>query len=150
MRLLDTSILVRLRDANDPRHDQCKAIFGSFERDARETVLAAQVLIEYSVVATRPAGAHGLGLSPAQADADLANFLRLLPCVAEPPDVLARWRKLVVSTGTRGRPSHDARLVAVMDAHGITELVTLNPTDFVRYAHIKVLSPAAALPAAGQ
>lgn len=145
MRLLDTSILVRLRNANDPHHEECTALFASFVHEARATVLAAQVLIEYWVVATRPAGSNGLGLSPAQADTDVGNFLRLLACLPEPPDVLSRWRELVVSTGTCGRPSHDARLIAVMDAHGVSELITLNPSDFRRFPHIRLLTPAMAL-----
>ena len=117
--LLDTSVLVRLRDHDSPHHRSCVLLVESLAADARQAILATQVLIEYWVVATRPKGVNGLGLAPAEADQDVQRFLDILPCPPEPHDVLARWRSLVTQTETRGRPAHDARLVAVMDAWGI-------------------------------
>jgi len=35
----------------------------------------------------------------------------------------------------------DTRLVALMVAHGITHLLTLNPTDFARYSEITAVTP---------
>jgi hypothetical protein len=40
---------------------------------------------------------------------------------------------------------HDARLVALMMAHGLSHLLTLNPADFQRYPGITALSPSAVL-----
>jgi hypothetical protein len=37
---------------------------------------------------------------------------------------------------------HDARLVAAMLAHGVPQILTLNPRDFQRYTEITVLHPA--------
>jgi len=42
-----------------------------------------------------------------------------------------------------GKPSHDARLVAAMLAHGVTHILTFNDTDFRRYAGITPVVPAA-------
>lgn len=147
--LLDTSVLVRLRDLDSPHRPSSILLLESLAADARGAVLATQVLIEYWVVATRPKGVNGLGLTPAEADQDLQRFLDILPCPPEPPDVLPRWRSLVKQSETRGRPAHDARLVAVMDAWGITDLVTLNPADFVRFPHVRCLTPDQALSGAG-
>jgi hypothetical protein len=36
---------------------------------------------------------------------------------------------------------HDARLVAVMRVHGLTHVLTFNPTDFTRYPGITVVRP---------
>jgi hypothetical protein len=55
------------------------------------------------------------------------------------PDILAiyrLWRLLVDSYSVIGRQVYDARLVAVMQAHGITHLLTLDSTDFRRYSAI--------------
>jgi predicted nucleic acid-binding protein len=148
--LLDTSILVRLRDQDSPDHPACLQLWGELAADARGAVLATQVLIEYWVVATRPKGTNGLGLDPVDADGDVSRFLKILPCLPEPPDVLVRWRHLVASTGTRGRPAHDARLVAVMDAYGISELVTINAADFHRFSHIRTRLPGDIVSADGE
>jgi len=45
----------------------------------RGICLCAQVLIEYWVVATRPASRNGFGLTPAEAEADIMELRRLLP-----------------------------------------------------------------------
>lgn len=36
--------------------------------------------------------------------------------------------------GVRGKPAHDARLVAAMRLHGITRILTFNVGDYARYA----------------
>ena len=55
--------------------------------------------------------------------------------------MLARWRKLVATTDTRGRPAHDARLIAVMEAFDVADLITLNPQHFSRFQQIRCLTP---------
>ena len=144
--LLDTSVLVRLRDKDSAEHADCASLLRSLDFAIHDRVLCAQVLIEYWVVATSPRNVNGLGLTPAEANADLSDFLSLIPCLPEPPDVLARWRELVTTTGTRGRPAHDARLVAVMDAFGINDLITLNAEHFRRFDRVRCHTPADALP----
>ncbi|MGB7157681.1 MAG: type II toxin-antitoxin system VapC family toxin [Tepidisphaeraceae bacterium] len=140
--LLDTSVLLRVSDRASAEHATCIALLQSLEAPNHEKVICTQVLIEYWVVATRPIEVNGLGISPAEANSHLSDFLNLMPCLAEPPDVLARWRTLVAMTNTRGRPAHDARLVAVMTAHGITDLVTLNAPHFGRFPQVRCYTPA--------
>jgi hypothetical protein len=41
----------------------------------------------------------------------------------------------------RGRQVHDTRLVALMQAHGVVELLSLNPGDFRRYTEIQCRTP---------
>jgi predicted nucleic acid-binding protein len=48
---------------------------------------------------------------------------------------------MVVQHGIQGVQVHDARLVAWMQAYGITHIVTLNTADFARYPGITALSP---------
>jgi predicted nucleic acid-binding protein len=55
--------------------------------------------------------------------------------------VRERWLDLCSRYGVSGRSAHDARLVALMLAHGLTHLLTLNSADFARYAEITAVTP---------
>jgi predicted nucleic acid-binding protein len=61
------------------------------------------------------------------------------------------WRRIVVAYQVSGKSSHDARLVAAMNVHGITQVLTFNVKDFARYPGIQAIHPrdaaAVALPA---
>ncbi len=43
----------------------------------------------------------------------------------------------------QGKAAHDARLVAAMQKHGVSQLLTFNGADFRRYLEIEVLDPEA-------
>jgi predicted nucleic acid-binding protein len=61
------------------------------------------------------------------------------------PDSLAtfqEWRRLVVAHSVKGVEVHDAKLVASMNVHGVTHLLTFNVSDFKRYPGIVAVSPA--------
>jgi predicted nucleic acid-binding protein len=58
------------------------------------------------------------------------------------PSLYDEWRRLIVAHGVSGKKTHDARLVAAMTVHHITQLLTFNSDDFSRYASITVLHPA--------
>lgn len=59
----------------------------------------------------------------------------------EAPAILPRWLNLVEKHAVSGRQVHDTRIVAVMQAHGVTHLLTLNPKDFQRYPGVTVIEP---------
>ena len=143
--LVDTNILLRWSDAESPEHDIClRAVDHLFER--QEGVYScAQVLIEYWAVSTRPPAVNGLGFSIVEAAKRLSRFDETLQCLPEPADIAQRWRKIVMDYGVSGKQAHDARLVALMLSHGITQLLTLNTPDFARYPEITPLTPAEAL-----
>jgi predicted nucleic acid-binding protein len=48
----------------------------------------------------------------------------------------------VIQYRVSGKPAHDARLVAAMQVHGLTSILTFDRTGFSRYAGIKVVHPA--------
>jgi hypothetical protein len=56
-------------------------------------------------------------------------------------DVYSEWRRLVTEHAVRGAKVHDARLVAAMAVHGVTEVLTLNTSDFARYPGITAVHP---------
>jgi predicted nucleic acid-binding protein len=142
MRILtDTNVPIRALDREDPRHAICAAALRTLSTSEHELYLCAQVLIEYWAVATRPRNVNGLGLEPDVVDASIRELEAALVLLPEPPDIAARWRELARRYTVRGRQVHDAHLVALMLAHGVTNLLTLNGADFARYPEITCLSP---------
>lgn len=139
--LTDTNILLRARDSQSAAHEACREALHRLNVRSESVYICAQVYIEYWSVATRPLSVNGLGLEPADVERELRVFDGMFVYLSEPPDLLDRWRALVSQHQVRGRQVHDARLVAVMDAHGIDTLLTLNTADFARYAHITCVSP---------
>jgi predicted nucleic acid-binding protein len=140
--LVDTNIFLRVKQPSSIHHAQCIAALDKLRGGTEPAHTCAQVWIEYWAVLTRPLANNGLGFAPELADADMDGIQTWFPVLPEPPDIAARWRDIVRRYGVSGRQGHDARIVAVMLAHGIENLVTLNGADFARYAGITVLTPA--------
>ena len=106
-----------------------------------------QVLYEFWVVTTRPTSAvGGLGRTPAAVDREINAILAGFPLFPDTPAVFPEWRALVRTHAVSGKPSHDARLVALMQAHTITHILTLNGADFARYPGITAIPPASLAP----
>lgn len=124
--LVDANVLVRLRDKASPFHDPCMALYRAVAARRTDVRICAQTLIEFWVVATRPVAANGMGLTPAEADVDVSDFLTVFELMPEPAGIARTWHELVVRFAVSGKPAHDARLVAFMQCHGIAEIVTLN------------------------
>jgi predicted nucleic acid-binding protein len=139
--LLDTNILLRWVQPTDPVHGVATASVKELLRRGESLFVTPQNYIEFWGVATRPAAVNGLGMSPAQAAVEVQQLEALFPLLPDTPAVYPAWRQIVLSAGVSGAQVHDARLVAVMRAHGITHVMTLNPADFQRFAGIAVVRP---------
>ena len=139
--LLDTNILLRLGATQAPEHaDVVRAVTSLLSR-GDEPVITAQVLIEFWVVATRPANVNGFGWTPAQTHRVLLGFCAQFALLDDTPAVFGHWVTLVAGQGTEGKRAHDARLAAVMLTHAVTTVLTLNPRDFGGFPGITVLQP---------
>ena len=77
----------------------------------------------------------------AETDLHVRLIERVLTVLDETPAVYPEWRRLVVSHSVMGVQVHDARIVAVMNVHGVTHILTLNGADFTRYAGITCVAP---------
>ena len=144
--LIDTNVLIRMRDTDSAHHADCVAALAHLrESHPGSACLCAQVMIEYWVVATRPAEVNGLGLTIAETEQDIFDLQQVFPCLPEPPDIANCWLKVVVSHAVQGRQAHDARLIAFMRTQDISYVLTINKDHFTRYEGISVLSPADAL-----
>ena len=140
--LVDTNVILRFFNLSDKRNAEVVSAMDAITSAGEDTFVCAQVFIEYWVVATRPIDVNGLELTALEADRNLGEFEKLCACLPEPSDMALRWRTLVRKYTVTGKQAHDARIAAFMIAHGITHLVTLNPSDFARYPEITTVIPA--------
>lgn len=105
--------------------------------------VTSQNLVEFWNVCTRPASARGgYGLSIDATERRLRVLERLFTILPDASTTHAEWKRLVVEYGVKGVQVHDARIVAMMNVHGLTGVLTLNANDFKRYDRITVLTPA--------
>ena len=139
--LIDTNVVLRWSDNLAPEYQECQDAVAKSVGSGHIVCCCAQVFIEYWVVATRPAAVNGLGLTFDQACSSLSDIDKAFIHLPEPPDIAARWANLVMRQGIMGKQAHDARIAALMLAHGVTHLLTLNPSDFVRYTGIVPVTP---------
>jgi predicted nucleic acid-binding protein len=145
--LVDSGILLRLLEPTDPQHGVIRGAVRALRGRGDTLVTAPQNASEFWNVCTRPVTARGgFGLSIADADRRLRVIERLFRVVSESPSTYQIWRGLLVAHGVRGVQVHDARLVALMQVHGITHILTLNGADFARYPGIVPIDPASFAP----
>jgi predicted nucleic acid-binding protein len=138
--LIDTNVLLEATDEARPHHADARRLVES----RPGLVLAAQVVREYLVVATRPSTANGLGLSTGDALANIGEFRRDIRLLPEERAILPAFLALVGRTGCTGKRIHDAHLVATAVAHGVEAIVSLD--DLAPLAGtLPVLTPRLAL-----
>jgi predicted nucleic acid-binding protein len=139
--LLDTNILLRQAEPLHPQHRESARATEELRQRGDELVIVPQVLYEFWSVATRPVQQNGLGMPPSEAHAELLAIQRLFRLLRDERAIYRLWEFLVSSVGVRGKPAHDARLVAAMQRHAITYILTFNTADFARYPFITAISP---------
>jgi predicted nucleic acid-binding protein len=57
---------------------------------------------------------------------ELGRIRSLFTLLPDTPAIYPQWEKLVVEFGVKGKESHDARLIAAMNVHGISRIVTFD------------------------
>lgn len=104
---------------------------------------ASQNAAEFWAVCTRPShgNSNGFGLKVHQAERYFLRFERLFTILPETAAAYGEWKHLVAAHGVSGLRAYDARLVAVMLAHGIENILTFNTADFKPYTGIRVVHP---------
>jgi predicted nucleic acid-binding protein len=141
--LVDTNILARTANKEDKDHLTATQAVLALREAERDLVVARQSVYEFWVVATRPREKNGMGLSPPEVLAEIEKIESFFPLLAEPDGLYTAWKKLVSGFQVSGKPAHDARLVALMQTAGISEILSFNASDFSRYQRvgISVLDP---------
>jgi predicted nucleic acid-binding protein len=141
--LLDTNVLLRFSDAASPAHATAvDAVAVLLSRGGR-VYITAQNLIEFWAVATRPVNANGFGWDARQAEQEVGKLLNFFLFLDDTPSVFRHWLALVTAHAVSGKQVHDARLAAVMEAHGVASILTFNTSDFSRYPELTATDPAA-------
>ncbi|MDJ1182082.1 type II toxin-antitoxin system VapC family toxin [Roseofilum casamattae] len=138
--LIDTNVLIRLADRNDPRHLTVRTALRQLQQDNHQLQIASQNCIEFWNVATRPIRNNGLGLTPNNGKKLLDLLERLFPIVPDTPAVYFEWRRLVATHNVSGVQVHDAHLVATMKVRGISRILTFNTKDFTRYTNEGIIA----------
>lgn len=141
--LFDTNILTRAAQPGHAHHLLALQAGDILKSRGEDLCIVPQVLYEFWTVATRPSGENGLGLTTAEARAELARIKRLFSLVPDTPAIFPLWEELVFAHDVKGKSTYDARLVASMRVHGMTHILTFNAADFSRYPGITALTPQA-------
>ncbi len=139
--LFDTNILARAVQNSHPRQEAAIAAVAAIVNREDVPCLLPQNLYEFWVVCTPPADENGLGIAVETAGQRLEELKDIFEILDETPAFLPAWKALVVHHEARGKAAHDARLVAGMQVHGITRLVTFNKQQFIRYPGGTVTTP---------
>jgi predicted nucleic acid-binding protein len=141
--LIDTNILIRATETGHPVHRSVAVALKELRYAGNTFCVVPQILYEFWSVATRPLSENGLGLSTAEADKLLAQFgPPYFRFCRDERAIFDYWRELVIAHDVKGKKSHDARLVAAMRRHGISQLLTFNINDFKRFTDITIIDPA--------
>ena len=136
--LVDTSTLLRTLQPLHPQREIARSAIKALTEQGRELHIVPQNLVELWVVATRPVE---LGMSPPAVAAELARLKSMFLLLPETPTIFPIWEALVTEHQVSGKPAHDARLVAAVQEHGLTAILTFDKTGFSRYPAIEVVHP---------
>jgi predicted nucleic acid-binding protein len=139
--LVDTSVLLRTVQPHHPFYPAADRAIRVLPQRGRKLYVVAQNPIELWVVATRPLGENGLGMTPADALTELVRIKGIFLFLPETPAIYPAWEALVLAHGVSGKSAHDARLVAAMQVHGLTAILTFDRSGFSRFPAIEVVHP---------
>lgn len=139
--LADTNIILRLAEPAHPMHGIALKAVTKLFADGKNLCLLPQNLIEFWNVATRPADKNGLGWTAAQTDAEVAVLENTFTVLPDTSAINSEWRRLVSAHSVLGKQVHDTRIVAAMNIHRVTNLLTFNTADFKRFSNIVLVDP---------
>jgi hypothetical protein len=73
------------------------------------------------------------------------------PLLPNSPEIFTRWLELVKRLPIHGKRVHDARLVAVLQAHAVEHLITFNVSDFATFSSfVSLIEPRSLATAPGE
>ncbi|CAN5844501.1 hypothetical protein BH24DEI2_BH24DEI2_15760 [soil metagenome] len=131
--LADTNVLLRYADTGADQHSPILRALEALTLRQDEVVIVPQTIYEFWSVATRPADKNGLGWESVEVRRVVDKLVRRFALLHDTPRVFTNWLELVTTHDVKGKQVHDARLVAAMQTHGLSNLLTLNVKDFERY-----------------
>ncbi len=143
--LVDSNLLLRSAQTTHSMFAVADGAVAKLRLQNEGVYICPQNCTEFWAVATRPLQANGLGLSTVEAEIALAKIETLFPMLPDAPAIYHEWRRLVTLAGVSGKPTHNARLMAVAIVYGVDNLLTFNGKDFAKFAAlapaVKILDP---------
>jgi predicted nucleic acid-binding protein len=139
--LADTNVLLRMFRQDDPQHRLVRAALDELDKRGIETCFSLQNIAEFWNVCTLPVERNGYGLSISDTNQCVEDIERTMTFLPDTGQVYSIWRHLVIVHQVRGVQVHDARLAAIMQAYGLTHILTLNQPDFLRYSDLQAVHP---------
>ncbi|MSU57720.1 MAG: PIN domain-containing protein [Pedosphaera sp.] len=139
--LADTNLLLRLADPASSQHPIATDALARLLGQGDEVYLTPQNFIEFWAVATRPVEANGFGWNSERTAREVTELQERFPLLPDSPEIFTRWLELVKQLPVHGKRVHDARLVAVLQAHAIEQLITFNTSDFNVFESLSLVDP---------
>jgi predicted nucleic acid-binding protein len=139
--LVDTNILARVAHKNHPHTPVADSALRRLWTEGHELRIVPQVIYEFWSVATRPLEHNGLGFSTEVVEADINRFKHIFSVLRDERGIFEPWQLIAATCRVQGKQVHDARLIAAMQRHGLSHLLTFNLADFARFSGIHVLDP---------
>ncbi len=139
--LLDTNIILRFADIRSSEYEIINNAIFQILLQGGQCCITPQVLIEFWVVATRPVAVNGLGWTPEETERAVQMLRNQFEWLEETPDIFPIWLSLATTHRISGKRTHDLRIQAVVLAHNISHILTLNPKDFVEVEGITIVHP---------
>lgn len=139
--LVDSNVLLRRAQVASAQHRSTLYALTELVRARMVMFVVPQVVYEFWSAATRPIKDNGLGMEPAVAERSVAELLRDFVILKDERGIFGTWQSLVSIHGVRGKHTYDALLIAAMQRHGISNLLTFNVADFKNFPSINAFSP---------
>lgn len=136
---IDTNILLRTVQQDDPLHASALDALEAIRRDGYEPCIVPQNLVEFYAVATRSIDKNGLGWSSARTREKMEELKTLYTLLPDTPAVHVRWESLVKEHEPTGVQAHDTRIVASLQVHDVSSFLTFNAKHFKRYEPLNVI-----------
>jgi predicted nucleic acid-binding protein len=140
--LVDTNILLRLAREADPQYKLILAALDELDARGAELYFSLQNVAELWNVCTRPAGQNGFGFTVEETIEQIGAIELNMTLLPDNEMVYEVWKRIVSTHRVKGVQVHDARLAAIMEVHGIRNILTLNQVDFKRFSQVVGVHPA--------
>ncbi|MBD2433161.1 MULTISPECIES: type II toxin-antitoxin system VapC family toxin [Fischerella] len=139
--LLDTNIILRFTETHSSEYEIINNAIFQILLQGGQCFITPQVLIEFWVVATRPVTVNGLGWTPEETERAVQMLINQFEWLEETPDIFRIWLSLATTHKISGKRIHDLRIQAIVLAHNIGHILTLNPKDFIEVEGITIVHP---------
>lgn len=139
--LVDTNVLLRAQEPGHTHHVAAVEALARLAGAGHELAIAAQNLVEFWVVATRPVAVNGLGWTPEQASVVVSSTMSNFLVLADPASLAQTWLQLVRDYSISGVRAHDARLIGWMLGNGIQSVLSFNGSDFDWHPDVTCMDP---------